>query len=256
MSASFVDLRLGKVRLIASAEVADALRSPLEGGGLDALLARARASRDPYLVGRVSEMEAGGVEYILKREDPGALGRSRLLREMRRAAALATAGVACVVPAAWARQGRRACLLLPRIGDATSGLHLIKEGVWRALEPAARRAALKAAAEAIASLHDAGYAHRDLNPSNLLFEGAGGEDVRVLLLDVGGARRGGRGARASDLARLWRSAREAASRTDALRFLKAYLAALRGAGPLRTLLARIDAAFERMRPHRSRDRSR
>ena len=149
------------------------------------------------------------------------LGRGRPVRGFEVARELAAANLP--VPAA------RACLAVPQ------GLLLLTEGIvdavnlndlWR--QQSARNDAgqvLHCAAQSIAQLHRAGYAHGDCKWSNLLWTGE-----RVYLVDLDGAGKAAMGSagQARDLARFTLNAEEwALSPQLYRRFLQSYL---RGTG--------------------------
>jgi tRNA A-37 threonylcarbamoyl transferase component Bud32 len=146
--------------------------------------------------------------------------------EFDRARALAARGIATVEPLAWGRMGGfwpPASFLITRALGDTAPLddYLLLHPLPA---PAVRRRLTEALAAFVAKLHDAGVTHPDLHPGNLLVRATGGHpeffliDVHDIQLSssLGGA------ARRSNLAVLNRWFQIRATRTDRLRFWRAY----------------------------------
>lgn len=117
---------------------------------------------------------------------------------------------------------RRGWLLTREVAGAQDLLAVLGGGG----NSAARRAALREGGRACRLLHDAGFEHRDLHAKNLLVTPGG----RVLVLDLDASRRHAAALdeerRLAGLFRfdryLARRAHQGATRTDRLRFLRAY----------------------------------
>jgi len=167
------------------------------------------------------------------------LGRGRPVRSFDVACQLASSAVALPQP--------RACLLVPE------GMLLLTEGIcggtnlselWR--EPLAETTArqlLHCAAETIAHLHVAGYAHGDCKWNNLLWA-----DNRVYLVDLDGATRAPRGGtgQARDLARFTLNAEELGVDADLYElFLAAYLHCT--GEPRQAMIARMKPILQKLR---------
>ncbi len=127
--------------------------------------------------------------------------------------------------------------------------------VWHARQlatgPAGRRAirrGVRALAKTLASMHAAGVVHHDLHCGNLLVRESK-RRIEFVVMDLHRARRrpAGRRARAANLAQLLHDRRDYTTRTERLRFLRAYLKAaglsgLRGWNGLIERLARAHTA--------------
>jgi len=146
--------------------------------------------------------------------------------EFDRARELANRGLATVEPLAWGRMG----------GFWPPASHLVTRALERTVpldeylldhlprSPADRRRLTGALAEFIAKLHDAGVTHPDLHPGNLLVreEPSG---YQFFLIDVHDVQLGpplDRAARRANLALLNRWFQIRATRSDRLRFWRAY----------------------------------
>lgn len=95
------------------------------------------------------------------------------------AAGVATAWVLAAGERRWLRWPRRAYLLMEEIPDAITLAALIKQE-----HPQLERA-LRRLARVLARLHDAGFSHRDLKATNVLFDG----QLEPHLIDLDGVRR-------------------------------------------------------------------
>ena len=119
----------------------------------------------------------------------------------------------------------------------------------RSAAPAERRRIAEEAGRTIGLMHRASVYHRDLYLCHLLWDGASG---RLGLIDVARARRRRwlRGRfRVKDLAALAVSARGFATRTDIVRFLRAYFGDRRLSRTARRLCARVLRKAARMARH-------
>jgi 3-deoxy-D-manno-octulosonic acid kinase len=152
------------------------------------------------------------------------LGTVRPLRELRASAAARARGVRTpeVLALAVHRAGAwyRADLVTAEVAGATD----LAEALWAehadAVDAAARRQSLGAAAQLLDALADAGVAHADLNAKNILLApgspGAAATAPVAHVIDLDGCRVGGPlapGARAAARARLVRSLRKWERRT-------------------------------------------
>ncbi|MBS3734395.1 MAG: hypothetical protein KGY99_05655 [Phycisphaerae bacterium] len=96
------------------------------------------------------------------------------------------------------------------------------------------RSAIRTLAETLARMHALGVVHRDLHCGNLLVRRSDAGEVSFVVMDLHRTRRSrGRRARASNLAQLLHDRRDFTTRTDRLRFLRAYLRAAGLTGQLR-----------------------
>jgi len=161
--------------------------------------------------------------------------------EFENALALRDRGVAAVVPLAWGgpASGRPGeSYLVTRARDAAVPFLAFVERDLPALPPAARRPIRRRLARALgrflATLHDAGVAHPDPHPGNLLVELPRAGDPQFVLIDLHAVRVGRPLAWAESRANLvlfnrWFQLR--ASRADRLRFWHAYRRARRTLPP-------------------------
>jgi len=146
--------------------------------------------------------------------------------EFDQARALAGRGVPTVEPLAWGRMGGiwpPASFLITRALADTTPLddYLLLRSPP---PPADRRGLAKALAAFVARLHDAGVTHPDLHPGNLLVRVTSG-GPEFFLIDVHDVHLGaslGQSARRANLALLNRWFQIRATRTDRLRFWRAY----------------------------------
>jgi tRNA A-37 threonylcarbamoyl transferase component Bud32 len=146
---------------------------------------------------------------------------SRAARACRRALELELAGIPSPRPIATCTVRRfgmvlRSYLLMEEVPNA---IHLFE---WSG----DKRVAILSLADCVGRLHAAGFSHRDLKETNIVFNHAG----QVTLLDVDGVRpmgTVGRRRALADLARLIRGAarHHALSKKDRVRFLQNYCAA-------------------------------
>lgn len=152
------------------------------------------------------------------------VGLARARRAAGVAGALAAAGVRVARPLAWIEAAEAGWLVSRWIaGGAGADQRLAQGGT------ALREAAARSLAELIASIHAAGFVHRDLKAANLLLSADGG---RAWLVDVDGCRSAARAPlarRVRDIQRLARALREGRSagvpvlqRTDCVRFAERY----------------------------------
>lgn len=181
------------------------------------------------------------------------LGRSKARREQQNAARLRTLGwdtpdvLALAELRTWG--GLRGCALLTR---AVPDGERLDACLWRLRDgPAApRRALARALGQAVAALHRAGYVDRNLHARNVVVRWQG-ETPRLVKLDSprGGRWLGGRwrGTPGVDLAALDTVAERACTRTDRLRFLRAYAGVPRCGGRERRLLQAVARWRERSR---------
>jgi serine/threonine protein kinase len=90
-----------------------------------------------------------------------------------------------------------------------------------------KRALIEELARFVRRMHDRRVAHRDLKPQNIIAEQTGAGSWRISIVDADGIRLGpvSRRARAKNIRRLARSflGDPAVTRTDRLRFVRAYL---------------------------------
>ena len=181
--------------------------------------------------------------------------------EFDRAQAIAARGIETIEPLAWgAYAGRwpRGSVLITRALAGTLPLdeYLLHQPPTTA---AARRAMSVALAAYVGRLHAAGITHPDLHPGNLLVRNEPG-GPQFILIDVHDVRLGrplsGRAARAN-LVLLNRWFQLRTSRTDRLRFWRAYSGGIAGASELEVQTARSTARLWRsrdgrcLRPNRS-----
>ncbi|HKB01400.1 MAG TPA: lipopolysaccharide kinase InaA family protein [Gemmataceae bacterium] len=147
--------------------------------------------------------------------------------EFDRARELASRGIATVEPLGWGRLPGAVrpdgSVLLTRALENTLPLdeHLIRHPPR---SPADRRGIARQLGEFVAKLHSAGVAHPDLHPGNLLVRMDGGR-IRFFLIDLHDVRLGrplDREARLQNLVLLNRWFQIRATRTDRLRFWRAY----------------------------------
>jgi tRNA A-37 threonylcarbamoyl transferase component Bud32 len=123
---------------------------------------------------------------------------------------------------------------------------------------AAIRRATRRLGTMVGKMHAAGVIHEDLHCGNILVH-TGGKRAELVLMDLHRAkqrRRLSRRARAMNLAQLFHDRYNFTTRTDRLRFLRAYLRASGGPGSLRgwQLLVEYFAARHTAHQHRKRDR--
>lgn len=174
------------------------------------------------------------------------------LDEFRYIAAFHECGIPTVTPVAAGK--RRAGPLQSEsflISLALDGCTKLDEYLARPLAVAERRALIGQAAQLVRAMHGAGFNHRDLYLCHLLRTGSGG----LVIVDLHRVQRRGRvPARwlVKDLAALQYSAPPAVSRTDRLRFLKAYLGADRLSGPAKGLALKILKKSQKMLQHNAK----
>ncbi|NLF30007.1 MAG: phosphotransferase [Planctomycetes bacterium] len=207
------------------------------GGQTDApggvVRVKANASRTVYTC------TLDGQRYYLKRFHSRDLGHrlaARLrgddaFRELDLSAHLRRRGVAAIDVLAAGRRGRTTWNLSRDAGSTSvDRWHDARFG-----DAAARgevRRLLGRTARLIGAMHAAGVVHRDLHTGNILLDD-GGRPVLADLHSAARRRRLPRLARAKNLAQLAYDRFHATTRTDRLRFLKAYLQAAGAAGTLR-----------------------
>lgn len=238
----FLKRRSGKCRVTYRKNWSAVVEEVLESG---VLRLRPTDVQRKWLGPNISIVHLRKGVFALKKEKKRPLRPSRLIREMKNAYRLERHGIPAVAPFAVFCEGGNFFALSPFYEEHRSGLYIMNEGDWMGMDWQERRRVIEAVAETISSLHSKGFVHTDLNPSNLLFYDLEGVRPSVVLLDVGGIRRSSRLIdRVSDLARLWRSAREVVAPRLALRFLILYCRRLklnpRGVGKgIERRLARI-----------------
>jgi len=217
----------------------------IEERGIDEVMSASEEVDDRWIRERVRLLRTEFGEFMVKQQKVSLLKGGRLVREAKNGETLKKVGIDVLYPVVCVSDRRTMSDygFLPFIRGGVSGLHLIKEGIWREVSDEVRRRLVEAVAEQVGRMHAAGFVHGDLNPSNILIEGLDDSPV-PFLLDLGGVRRGGFRGRVKDLARLWRSAREVASRTDALRFLKRYNRHIDG--DMRRLIDGIDRRLRKI----------
>lgn len=180
-------------------------------------------------VRRNYRVEAGGRTFFLKVHRETDQGR----REWRNHLRLMRYDIPCAEPVAWGRdQGRS--FFMASACSGKIGEHLVPtgDGPWR------RKA--EALGYAVARLHNAGFFHRDLYLSHVVFQGEACRFIDLQRLDDGPLFR--RHRQVKDLAALLYSARAiGASRTDGLRFFRKY----RGGGRLDRKAKKLLRAVER-----------
>ncbi|MCE5327745.1 MAG: lipopolysaccharide kinase InaA family protein [Planctomycetaceae bacterium] len=179
-----------------------------------------------------------------------ALGVSRARREMHFAAALQRAGVEAVPILAWACGGGREWVVSRAVEPASNldAWHEAKaadrggSGLGRVEEASAALAGM------IARMHRAGIFHQDLHCGNILIKGGQGP-VQLVLMDLHRISQGRatRAAMAANLAQLLCDRCDFTTRSQRLRFLKHYLAALGGDGTARGWQMMIERSAARHR---------
>lgn len=168
------------------------------------------------------------------------LGRSKARREARNSVRLRQLGwatpevLALAEVRAWGRL--RGCALLTRAVDDAERLDAC---LWRLRDgpPGPRRALAAALGRLVSAAHAAGWVDRGLHPRNVLVRWHGEVPAFVKLDSPRGGR--WRGVRAMDLAALDAVAEQAWTRTDRLRFLRAYAGAARDGARERRLLRAV-----------------
>ncbi|HUT58962.1 MAG TPA: lipopolysaccharide kinase InaA family protein [Phycisphaerae bacterium] len=250
--------------------VADAGAAALVSGRLDEL-------RDPEQAGwqrvksnvsrTVYRRSINGRGLYLKHYHPRSavyrlarrLGASDARCEMRFIQYLAGRGVATPPALASMCDGQTEWLLTEAVEPSQQADRWHAEQLGRGAEgrSAVRRATV-ALGRLVGRMHAAGVIHRDLHCGNVLVRGEAG-DPEVVLMDLHRVRRRrrlSRRARAANLAQLLHDRREFTTRTDRLRFLKAYLAAGGAAGSMRgwQLLVEQFARAHTGRQHAQRER--
>jgi hypothetical protein len=212
------------------------------------VLARAVLVRDlPARSNHV--LEAGGRRFVVKREK-----RRRLSHEARGLRAAAAAGVPVPRLAFEGRDGALGALAgTDDLGPARPLDDVLASG---ALDPRARRAALRSLARAAAALHGAGLHHRDLYLNHAFVDPAEPEPPVVLIdLERVGRHRGLLGRRVvKDLAAIESSTPDAVPRSDRARLLVHYLRArgLPVRALVRPLARRVARKAARIRAHAPR----
>jgi len=200
------------------------------------------------VVARIPGDEPNAPGWILKqfrtRTGPARLKNlfrsSRALHEFETAVLLERGGVltARVVAAAERRKARvlDSCyLVMEEIGEATT----LREFLHANEHGPARRRALDALAGVLARLHNAGFAHADLNPGNFLVRFAN-DAALVWLIDLEGIARCSSHSLAGTARELRRlNRRVQVSTFTRLRFLKTYCNGLHPALPARELAEKI-----------------
>ncbi|MCE5278022.1 MAG: lipopolysaccharide kinase InaA family protein [Planctomycetaceae bacterium] len=178
------------------------------------------------------------------------LGVSRARREMHFSAALQRAGVEAVSVLAWTCGGGREWMV-SRAVEPACGADAWHEALAGDRSPAARRRveqASAALARMLARMHAAGIFHQDLHCGNILVQDAGGS-VELVLMDLHRVAQGRptRPAMAANLAQLLCDRGDFTTRSQRLRFLKHYLAALGGDGTARGWQMMIEQSAQRHR---------
>jgi tRNA A-37 threonylcarbamoyl transferase component Bud32 len=157
----------------------------------------------------------------------GLLG-TRSLAAFRKGHALLARGIATARPVAAVDLRRRGAVKDTLL--ATEPVAGVPLSEWLRHDPPARerRQLVRALAQMVRRMHDAGFSHRDLKAPNILVAPRGACGPRPVLVDLDGVRAGlgvSAARRGKDLMRLSVSLDEwgVARRTDRLRFLRAYL---------------------------------
>lgn len=187
------------------------------------------------------------------------LGASDARCEMRFIQYLAGRGVATLPVLASMCDGRTEWLLTEAVEPSQQADHWHVAQLRRGPRGrSAIRRATVALGRLVGRMHAVGVIHRDLHCGNVLVRGAPGEPELVLmdLHRVRHSRRLSRRSRAANLAQLLHDRREFTTRTDRLRFLKAYLAACGAGGTVRgwQLLIEQFACVHTRRQHAQRRR--
>jgi len=186
--------------------------------------------------------EGGGLSLYVKRywgseARPAWTDLLRLLlpapvarREYETASRLLEAGIEVAQPVAWGRspgpEGARALVAFREVKGPSLARWLSEHGESSASGVAARRrhAITRAVGLAVRQLHRAGFAWPDLYAKHVYLVGEAPDPPRVVFIDVARLRRRMTRRRARDLAALYVSAdAHRLRRTDAVRFLRAYL---------------------------------
>jgi len=221
----FIKEKKGKCKVIYRKNWNDIVEEVIKSGILNL---KPAAVQQRWLGPNLSLVQLQKGIFALKREKKRLIRPARLIREMKNAYRLELYGISTVAPFAVFYERGYFFALSPFYKEHRSGLHMMNEGDWMSMDWQSKRRIVEAAADVVASLHLCGFVHTDLNPSNLLFAALQGGKPSVVLLDVGGIKCNSRlKDRVSDLARLWRSAREVVLPPLALRFLVLYCRRLR-----------------------------
>jgi Lipopolysaccharide kinase (Kdo/WaaP) family/Glycosyl transferase family 2 len=170
----------------------------------------------------------------------GSIGRvSPAVRAGRNATRLAALGFGVPVVVA-AVEERRAGLVRRSFFVTHEAAGLTADLWWQRAPAGARRHAARSAGALFRRLHECGVYHADLKDVNLLVHGTG-DALDWTLLDLERVRFGplGDGKRLTNVTQLARTVGRHASRTDQLRFLRAYLGAAATPTVVRTWIGRI-----------------